>query len=155
MWLSSMTGTRKGDKSLREGSEKGETFVGGSKLLALFGCLIIRLLGVFCFASLKELPQLLGWCKPFVRPLKTRTLETNCVWQQVKLPICVLKILILFLVRILFMQWQGWKVLPKNWLAAKFLYFRYCSIKELPRKVCWSYQCDETYLCFCLHLNNT
>lgn len=79
MWLSSMAGTREVDRSLWEGIEKGEAFVGGSKLLALLGCLIIQLLGVLCFASLKELPQLLGWCKPFVHPLKTRTLETNCV----------------------------------------------------------------------------
>lgn len=79
MWPSCMGGTRKGDKSLWEGSEKGETFVGGSKLLALFGCLTIRLLGFLCFASLKELPHLLGWCKPFVCLLKTRTLETNYV----------------------------------------------------------------------------
>lgn len=87
-------------------------------LLALLGYLIIQLLGVLCSASLKELPQLLEWCKPFVHPLKSRTLETNCVWEQVKLLICVLKILILFLIRMHFVQWQGWKVLPKNWLAA-------------------------------------
>lgn len=99
MWLGSMAGTREGDRSLWEGSAKGEAFVGGSKLLALLGCLTILLLGVLCFASLKELPHLLGLCKPFVHPLKTRTLETNYVWEQVKLPICVLKILISFLIR--------------------------------------------------------
>lgn len=56
MWLGSMAGTREGDRSLWEGSKKGEALVGGSNLLALLGYLIIQLLGVLCFASLKELP---------------------------------------------------------------------------------------------------
>lgn len=87
-------------------------------------CLAVSPYGSLGSFALKELPQLLGWCKPFVHPLKTRTLETNCVWEQVRLPICVLKILILFLVRMLFVQWQGWKLLPKNRLPAKFFVFQ-------------------------------
>lgn len=49
LWLGSLAGTREEDRSLWEGGEKGEAFVGGSKLLALLGCLTLWLLGVLCF----------------------------------------------------------------------------------------------------------